>query len=166
MEKEYQRLEEERLGEEHGTEKNIADMATRLEELEAKLELSNERLEAKLDASQSRLEAMFSQLLAARAPISCTPPMSPRDNYPSVSVLLPILADGPSPKAKEKEVGSPGLTLQVPERVAQPVIIEGCAEEAVQELDKGTMPSPSLDTSTTGAGPSSSVGPEPPSQVS
>ena len=59
MEKEYQRLEAERLGEEEGTEKSIADMAARMEELEAKLDASNERLEAKIDASQSRLEAMF-----------------------------------------------------------------------------------------------------------
>ena len=51
VEKEYQWLEEERLGEGHGTEKNIADMATRMEEWEAKLDALNERLEAKLDAS-------------------------------------------------------------------------------------------------------------------
>ena len=73
MEKEYQRLEAERLGEEQGTEKNIADIATRVEELETKLDAMNERLEAKIDASQARLEAMLKQILAARPPISCTP---------------------------------------------------------------------------------------------
>ena len=57
VEKEYARLEAERLGEEEGTDKNIADMATRMEELEAKLDASNERLEAKLNASNERLEA-------------------------------------------------------------------------------------------------------------
>ena len=62
VEKEYARLEAERLGEEQGTKKNIADMATRMEELEAKLDASNERL-----------EAVFQQLLAARATISRTP---------------------------------------------------------------------------------------------
>ena len=166
VEKEYARLEAEWLGEEEGTEKNIADMATRMEELEAKLDASNERLEAKIDASQLRLEAMFQQLLASRAPISYTPPVSPRDNYPTVSVLLPILANGPRNKAKEKDVGSPELTLQVGERVAQSVITEGCAEEALKEKNKGTIPSPSLDTITIGAGSSSRVGPEPPEQVS
>jgi hypothetical protein len=104
VEKEYQRLEAERFGKDEGTEKNIADMATRMEELEAKLDASNERLEVKIDASQSRLEAMFQQLLASRAPTPCTPPVSPRDIHGvGVSVLLPILADAPRNTAKEKE---------------------------------------------------------------
>lgn len=51
MDKEYQRLEAERFGEYEGTENNIANMATRFEELEAELDASNERLEAKIDAS-------------------------------------------------------------------------------------------------------------------
>jgi hypothetical protein len=46
----------------------------RVEELEAKLDASNERLEAKIDASQLRLEAMFKELLVFRAPIISTPP--------------------------------------------------------------------------------------------
>jgi predicted nuclease with TOPRIM domain len=74
VEKEYQQLEGERAGEEQSAEKSIAEMATRMEELEAKLDASNERLEAKIDASQSRLEAMFQQLLAARSAMNCTPP--------------------------------------------------------------------------------------------
>ena len=177
VKKEYARLEAERLGEEEGTEKNIADMATRMEELEAKLDASNERLEAKIDASQSRLEAMFQQLLASRAPTSCTPPVSPRDKHGvGVSVLLPILADGPRNKAKEKEVVSPKLTMQVGERVAQSVQTEGRAEEAAKEKDKDTTPSPRthleemlastvLDTVATKAGPSSALAPEQPVQV-
>jgi hypothetical protein len=36
VEKEYQRLEEERAGEEQSAEKSIADVATRMEELEGK----------------------------------------------------------------------------------------------------------------------------------
>jgi hypothetical protein len=79
VEKEYQRLEGERAGEEQSAEKSIAEMATRMEELEAKLDASNERLEAKIDASQSRLEAMFQQLLAARSAMNCTPPPSLRE---------------------------------------------------------------------------------------
>ena len=51
MENEYQRLEAERAGEEQCAEKSIAYMATRMEELKAKLDASNERLEAKVDAS-------------------------------------------------------------------------------------------------------------------
>ena len=156
------RLEAEQLGEEQRTEKNIANMATKMEELEAKLDASKERLEAKIDASQSRLEAMFQQLLASTSPISYTPLVSPRDNHPIVSVLLPILVDGPRNKTKEKEIGSLELTLQVGERVAQSVITEGCAEEALKEKDTGMIPSPGLDTITIGAGPSSRVGPEPP----
>jgi hypothetical protein len=113
VEKEYQRLEAERFGKDEGTEKNIADMATRMEELEAKLDASNERLEVKIDASQSRLEAMFQQLLASRAPTPCTPPVSPRDIHGvGVSVLLPILADAPRNTAKEKEVVSSELTMR------------------------------------------------------
>ena len=110
---------------------------------------------------------MFQQLLASRAQISCTPPpVSPRDNYPTVSVLLPILGDGPSPKAKEKEVGSPGLTLQVGGHIAQAVVTEGCAEEAPVEKEKDPIPSPALDTVTIGAGPSSRLSPEHLEQVS
>jgi hypothetical protein len=82
VEKEYQRLEAERAGEEVSAEKSIADMAIRMDELEAKLDASNERLEAKIDASQSRLEAMFTQLLAARPPMhSDTPPPPPRGTH-------------------------------------------------------------------------------------
>jgi hypothetical protein len=79
VEKEFQRLEAERLGEDQGTEKNVQDIAARVEELEAKLDASNERLEAKIDASQLRLEAMFKELLASRAPIISTPPPSPHE---------------------------------------------------------------------------------------
>ena len=107
MEKEYQRLEEERAGEEQSAENNIADMATRMEELEAKLDASNERLKAKINASQLRLEVMFQQLLAARPPMYSTPPVSPRDTCPSVSVMLPILGDEPRSAAKEKEASNP-----------------------------------------------------------
>jgi hypothetical protein len=85
VEKEYQRLEAERAGEEQSAEKNIADMATRMEELEAKLDASNERLEARIDDSQLRPEAMFQQLLASRPPMYYTPPVSLRDNYPTVA---------------------------------------------------------------------------------
>jgi hypothetical protein len=67
LSKKYQRLETELVGEEQSTEKSIADMATRMEELEAKL-----------DASQSRLEAMFQQLMTARTPVYCTP-LSPQE---------------------------------------------------------------------------------------
>ena len=166
VEKEYQHLEAERFGEEQDTEKNIADMATMMEELEAKLDASNDRLEAKIDASQSRLEAMFQQLIASRAPIYCSPPVSPRDNYPTVSVFLPILADEPRNKAKEAEVGSPKLNLQVGGRVAQSPLREGCAEKGKKEKETITIPSPGLDTVTTGAGPSSRVGPEHPEHIS
>ena len=164
MEKEYQRLEAERVGEEQTAEKSIADMATRMEELEAKLDASNVRLEAKLDASQSRLEAMFQQLLASRPPVYCTPPVSPRENGPTVSVMLPILRDEPRSKATGKEVTSPKLTPQVEGQIPQPVADEGCAEErtVVQE----TIPSTGLDIGGTGAGPSSAAGPEQPVQVS
>ncbi len=51
MDKEYERLEAEWVSEEQGQEKNIADMATRMEELEAKLDASNDRLDAKINAS-------------------------------------------------------------------------------------------------------------------
>lgn len=167
VEKEYARLEAERLGEEQGTEKNIADMATRMDELEAKLDASHDRLEKKIDASQSRLEAMLQQLLASRAPTSCTPPVSPRHNDGvAVSVLLPIVGDGPRNKAKEKEVVDRSeLTMQVPEHVAHSVGTEVCAEEAAKEMEKDTTPSPGVDTATIGAGPSSIVGPEIPEQV-
>ena len=77
VEKEFQRLEAERLGEEQGTESNIADIAARVEELEAKLDAMNERLEAKIDASHGRLEAMLKELLASRTTIICTPPHLP-----------------------------------------------------------------------------------------
>lgn len=66
-------MEAERLGEEQGMHKNIAYMATKTKELEAKLNASNEWLEAKIDASLMRLKAMFQQLLATRPPITCTP---------------------------------------------------------------------------------------------
>lgn len=164
MEKEYQRLEAERLGEEQGTEENIADIATRVEELETKLDAMNERLEAKIDASQARLEAMLKQILAARPPISCTPPVSPRDNNPTVSVLLLIMADGPTRKTPAREGASPKLTLHDGGRVAVAVADEGCDEASAPEKE----PLPSLGTHhvTTGAGPSSTVGPEHPVQVS
>ena len=163
VEKEYQRLEAEWVGEESSAEKSIADMANRMEELEAKLDASNERLEAKIDASQSRLEAMFQQLIAARTPMYCTPPVSPRDNFPNVSVLLPILAAEPWIKSKEKEVRSPKLTPQVEGGAAQPVVDEGCAEE--RTLEPEPLASTGLDTGAIGAGPSPSVCPEQPMQV-
>jgi hypothetical protein len=147
-----------KFGEDEGTEKNIADMATRMEELEAKVDASNERLEAKIDASQSRLEAMFQQLLASRAPTPCTPPVSPRDIHGvGVSVLLPILADAPRNIAKEKEVASSELTVQVGEGVAYSVHTEGSAEVAAKEKDKAATPTPGVDTATVGVGPSSVV---------
>ena len=59
MDKEFHRLEAERVDEEQGQQRNIADMATRMEELEAKLDACNDRLEAKIDVSQLRMEAMF-----------------------------------------------------------------------------------------------------------
>ena len=146
MEKEYQRLEAERLGEEDGTEKSIADMAVRMEELEAKLDASNERLEAKIDAGHSRLEAMLQQLLASRVPTPCSPPVSPRDIHGvGVSVLHPIVTDGPTAKAKEKEVVSPDLTMQVGEQ----------ATLAGQRAE--VTPTPGVDTATVGVGPSSIV---------
>ena len=163
MEKEYQRLEEEWAGEEQSAEKSIADMATRMEELEAKLDVSNERLEAKIDASQSRLEAMFQQLLATRPPILSTPPVSPRDTYPSISVMLPILGDEPRSAAKEKEASNPKLTPQVGGRASQPVAAESCTSPRthLEEMLASTV----LDTAATEAGPSSSVAPEQPMQV-
>ena len=97
-----------------------------MEELEAKLDASNERLEAKIDASQMRLEAMFQQLLACRSPVYSTPPVSLRDNYRTVSVMLPILADEPTNRAKEKEIASPKLTMQVGGRNAELVVDKGC----------------------------------------
>ena len=163
VEKEYQRLEAERVGEESSAEKSIADMANRMEELEAKLDASNERLESKIDASHSRLEAMFQQLIAARTPVYCTPPVSPRDNFPNVSVLLPILADEPRSKSKEKEVRSPKLTPQVEVGAAKTVVDEGCAEERTLELEP--LASTGVVTGAIGAGPSSSVCPEQPEQV-
>ena len=51
LDKEFQCLEAEQVSEDQGHEKNIADMATRMEELEVKQDASNERLEAKIDAS-------------------------------------------------------------------------------------------------------------------
>jgi len=164
VEKEYQWLEAERAGEEQSAEKNIADMATRMEELEAKLDASNERLEVKIDDSQSRLEAMFQQLLASRPPMYCTPHVSLRDNCPTVSVLLPILADEPRNKAKEKEFTSLKLTMQAGGRDSQPVAEEGCAEGWT--LEQGTVAFAGLETRATGAGPSSPVGPVQPEQVS
>ena len=131
MEKEYQRLEAERLGEEEGTEKSIADMAGRLDELEAKLDASNERL-----------EAMLQQLLASRAPTPSTPPVSPRDIHGvGVSVLPPIVTDRPTAVAKEKQVVSPELTMQVLEQAAS--------------ADKDTTPTPGVDIVTVGVGRSS-----------
>ena len=162
MEKEYARLESERLGEEPGTEKTIADMATRIDELEAKLDASNERLEKKIDASHSRLEAMFAQILASKAPTSCTPPVSPRDNDGvPVSVMLPILADGARNTAKEKQVVSLELTMKVRPGVAKSVHIEGHAEEAAKEKEPDTTPTPVVDTATPGAAPSAIVVPSP-----
>ena len=161
-------MEEERLGEEQGTEKNIADMATRMDKLEAKVDASNERLEKKIDASHARLEAMFQQILASKTPTPCTPPRSPRDNIDGVgvSVLLPILGDGPMNKAKEMQVvDTSELTMQVGERVAPPVHTEVCAEEAAKEKNKDTTPPPHVDTATVGAGPRSIVSPEIPEQV-
>ena len=163
MEKEYQRLEAERAGEEQCAEKSIAYMATRMEELKAKLDASNERLEAKVDASQSRLEVMFQQLLAARPPIYCTPHVSPRDTYPPVSVMLPILADEPQSKAKEKEASNLKLISQVGGRVSQPVADEGCPEK--RTLEQEMLASMGLDTKAIEAGPSSSVAPEKPVHV-
>ena len=155
MEKEYARLEAERLGEEEGTEKTIADMATRMDELEAKLDASHTRLEAKIDASHTRLEAMFAQLIASRAPTPCTPPVSPRDIHGvGVSVLLPILVDGPTEKAKESHVVLSELTMQVGERVAS---AGQRAEVKAKEKDKDTIPTAGVETETVGAGPSSIV---------
>jgi hypothetical protein len=167
VEKEYQRLEEERAGEEQSAEKSIADVATRMEELEAKLDASNERLEAKIDASQSRLEAMFQQLLAARPPTNSTPPVSSRATYPSVSVMLPILGDEPRSAAKEKSPSSPKLTLQVGGRASPSVAGEGCRSPRtsprthLEEMLAATV----MDSAATEAGPSSSVAPEQPVQV-
>jgi hypothetical protein len=163
VEKEYQRLEAERAGEEVSPEKSIADMAIRMDELEAKLDASNERLEAKIDASQSRLEAMFQQLLAARPPMHSTPPASPRDTFPAVSVLLPILGDEPRSAAKEKEVSSPKLTPQVGRRASPPVPVaqRTSPRTHLEEMLAGTI----VDTFATEAGPSSSVAPEQPVQV-
>lgn len=167
MEKEYQRLEEERAGEEQSAEKSIADMATRMDELEAKMDASVERLEAKieakLDASQSRLEAMFQQILAARPPMSCTPPVSPRDTNPTVSIMLPILGDEARSGAKEKESSSPKRTPQVGGRASQSAADEVCASPKthLQEM----LASTGLDTAATEAGPTTSVAPEQPVQV-
>ena len=146
VEKEYQRLEAERLGEEEGSEKSIADVAARMEELEAKLDASNERLEAKIDASHSRLEAMLQQLLASRAPTPCTPLVSPSDIHGvGGSVVHPIVTDVPTAKAKEKEVVSPELTMQVGEVVASAgQRAEVPAKEKIQfnHIQVGEWPSP------------------------
>ena len=163
VEKEYQQLEEERAGEDQSAEKSIADMATRMEELEAKLDATTERLEAKIDASQSRFEAMFQQILAARPPMYSTPPVSPREPCPSVSVLLPILGDEPRSAAKEKEASSPKLTPQVGGRTLQPVAGEGCTSPRthLEEMLASTV----LNTAAAEAGPSSSLATEQPVQV-
>ena len=79
--------------------------------------------------------------------------------------MLPILADRPRNQAKEKEVVSPELTMQVGERVAHSVHTEVCAEEAAKEKDKDTTPLPGVDTATIGAQPGSIVGLEIPEQV-
>ena len=155
MEKEYQRLEAERLGEEEGTERSVADMAARLDELEAKLDVSNERLEAKIDASHSRLEAMLQQLLASRAPTPCNPLVSPRDIHGvGVSVVHPMVTDGSTAKAKGKMVVGPELTMQVGEQAA---LVGQGAGVAGKEKDKDMTPTPGVDTATVGVGPSSIV---------
>jgi hypothetical protein len=166
VEKEFQRLEAERLGEDQGTERNVQDIAARVEDLEAKLEASNERLEAKIDASQLRLEAMFKELLASRAPIISSPsPISPRDNHPTVSVMLPIMADEPRNKEKVPDVASPKLTMQeVHDHIAQAVMDEGCASVTAQVEE--TLPPLGMDNAGTGAGPSSTVVLDHPEQVS
>lgn len=174
VEREYQRLEEERAGEEQSAEKSIAEMATRMEELEAKvdasnkrleakLDASNERLEAKIDASQARLEAMFQQLLTAKPPLYSTPPVSPKDTCPSVSVMLPILGDEPRSAAKEKEAASPKLTPQVGGRASPPVAGEGRTSPRthLEEMLASTV----VNTAAAEAGPSSSLAPEQPVQV-
>ena len=163
VEREYQRLEEERAGEEQSAEKSIAEMATRMEELEAKVDASNERLEAKIDASQARLEAMFQQLLTAKPPLYSTPPVSPKDTCPSVSVMLPILGDEPRSAAKEKEAASPKLTPQVGGRASPPVAGEGRTSPRthLEEMLASTV----VNTAAAEAGPSSSLAPEQPVQV-
>ena len=81
--------------------------------------------------------------------------MSPRDIHGvGISVLHPILTDGPTAKAKEKEVVSPELTMQDGEQVAS---AGQRAEVAAKEKDKDTTPTPGVDTATVGVGPSSIV---------
>ena len=163
VEKEYQRLEAERAGEEQSAEKSIADMAIRMEELEAKLDASNERLEAKLDASQSRLEAMFQQLLAARPPAHSTLPVSPPATYADVSVMLPIVGDEPRSAAKENEVSSPKLTPQVGGRASPRS--PGAGRSSPRTHLEQMLASTIVVTAATEAGPSSSVATEQPVQV-
>ena len=166
VEKEYQRLEEERAGEDQIAEKSIADISNRMDDLEAKLDASNERLEAKIDASNerleakidashSRLEAMFQQLLASRTPVYCTPPVSPRDNCNVVSVMLPIVADEPRSTGKEKELTSPKPTKQAAAGDSQAVAASPFAEGPT--VEQGAVASAGLETGAPGAGPSSAV---------
>lgn len=74
IEEQYQQLQAEKDSDDDGME----ELDTRMQELEARMDASNERLEAKIDASNTRLEskideshqrleAMFRQLIAGKA---------------------------------------------------------------------------------------------------
>jgi hypothetical protein len=101
-----------------------------------------------------------------RPDLLCTPhppPASPRDTFPAVSVLLPILGDEPRSAAKEKEASSPKLTPQVGGRASPPVPVAHCTSPRthLEEMLASTI----VDTAATEAGPSSSVASEQPVQV-
>jgi hypothetical protein len=91
--------------------------------------------------------------------------MSPRLNDPTVSVLLPIMADEPRSKEKVPDVASPKLTMQeVHDHIAQAVVGEGCAEVTAQVEE--TLLSPGLVSAGTNVDASSTLGLDHPEQVS
>ena len=151
------------MGEWQNTEENIADMATRMEEWrQNSICLTNDwRPRSMLP---SRVWRRCSNNSWHPDHPSIAPPVSPRDPYPTVNVMLPILADKPWSKLKENEVTNPKLNPDVGGRAPQSVVEVGCVEE--RTLQQGTQWSSGLDTAANGVGPSLAIGPEQPEQVS
>jgi len=137
VEREFQRLEAERVGEDPDQENKIADMAIKMEELEAKLDSSNSRLESKIDASQSRIEAIFQQLLAGRGNVtSVVPIVSPTGPDPILHILQ--RTEMPRNTAPEEEVGTGELTVQIGEGNSHLAAEEGCVEKGPEQTEEQT----------------------------
>ena len=124
--KEYKRLEElDGDNTKADIDEDIADMSTRMDDMEAKMDASQQRLEAKIDAANTRLEAMFKELLSARASNSSAPTLVDAEVNPEVTNTPPVVSNLHQPPSPNH--GAAGVSNESGDDDAR----KGAAEEHV-----------------------------------